>query len=320
MWKTIVRRLLLLIPQLLVLSVLIFVLANFMPGDALTGKIDERTKPERIEELRRLHGFYDKAHVKYFRWVGNALKGDLGDSLNYKMPVTQLIGQRAGNTFWLALFTTIVAYLIAIPLGILSGRYHDKIPDRIITLYTYISFALPTVIFGLVNLFIFCFKLKIFPFGNSVGVGLTPGTFAYFSSKLHHMVLPALTGALLSTVGTIQYLRSEIIDYENSDFVVTAKSKGVPRRIIYSRHITRNAVIPVASSVGYSIAGLLTGSIFIETVFSYPGMGQLFIQSIKSRDFAVVNALIILYAILIVIGTLLSDIILMMVDPRIRIE
>lgn len=320
MWKTIVRRLLLLIPQLLILSVLIFILAYFMPGDALSGKIDERTSAARIEELRQMHGFYDKPHVKYFRWIGNALKGDLGDSLNYKIPVLQLIGQRAGNTFWLGLCTTIMMYMIAIPFGILSGRFHDKPLDRGITLYTYISFALPTVIFALLNLFFFCFKLKIFPFGNSVGVGLTPGTLSYFFSKLHHMILPAITGALLSTVGTIQYLRSEIMDYENSDFVVTAKSKGVPRRVIYSRHITRNAVIPVASSVGYSIAGLLTGSIFIETVFSYPGMGQLFIQSINSRDFAVVNTLIILYAILIVLGTLLSDVVLMMVDPRIRIE
>ena len=134
------------------------------------------------------------------------------------------------------------------------------------------------------------------------------------------MVLPVLTGGFLYTVGTIQFLRSEIIDYENSDFVVTARSKGVPERKVYSRHIFRNSLLPVASSMGYDIAFMITGSIFIEQVFSYPGMGRLFLESITRRDFAVVNALIMLFAILTVVGTLLSDIIMSLVDPRIRIK
>jgi peptide/nickel transport system permease protein len=134
------------------------------------------------------------------------------------------------------------------------------------------------------------------------------------------MILPALTGALLYTVSIIQYLRSEIIDYKNSDFVVTARSKGVPEKKVYSGHIFRNALLPVASLMGYDIAFLLSGSIFIENVFSYPGMGKLFLESIQRRDYAVVNALIILFAVLTVLGTLLSDIIMSLVDPRIRIK
>lgn len=320
MWKTIVRRILILIPQVFLISLLVFILANFMPGDALTGKIDPNVSPVRLEELRRQWGYYDPWYVKYGRWLGNALRGDLGESTAYKIPVTTLIGERAINTFWLSLVTTILMYLLGIVLGILSGRYNEKLPDKIIVFYTFIALAMPSIVFGLINIFIFAFKLKWFPMGGSVDVKYIAGTLPYYLDRIYHMILPALTGALLYTVGIIQYLRSEIIDYKNSDFVVTARSKGVPEKKVYSRHIFRNALLPVASSMGYDIAFLLSGSIFIENVFSYPGMGKLFLESIQRRDYAVVNALIILFAVLTVLGTLLSDIIMSLVDPRIRIK
>jgi peptide/nickel transport system permease protein len=320
MWKTIVRRILILIPQIFILSLLVFILANFMPGDALTGKIDPNVTPVRLEELRQKWGFYDPWYVKYGRWLTNALQGDLGDSTAHKLAVTELIGQRAGNTFWLSLLTAILTYLIAIPLGIISGRYSEKLADKLVVFYTFIALAMPTIIFGLINIFIFVFKLKLFPMGGTVDVKFTIGTLSYYWDRIYHMILPALTGAFLYTVGTIQFLRSEIIDYKNSDFVVTARSKGVPEKTVYSRQIFRNALIPVAAFMGYEITFLIGGSIFIESVFSYPGMGRLFLESILRRDYAVVNALIILFAILTVLGTLLSDIILSIVDPRIRIK
>lgn len=320
MWKTIVRRILILIPQVFLLSLLVFLLANFMPGDALTGKIDPNVSPTRLEELRQEWGYYDPWYIKYGNWVTNALQGDLGESTAYKIPAMQLIGQRASNTFWLALFTTLLRYIIGIPLGIIAGRYQEKLVDKVIVFYTFLALAMPTIVFGLINIFVFAFKLKWFPMGGSVDVKFISGTVPYYMDKIYHMTLPALTGALLYTVGTIQFLRSEIIDYKNSDFVVTARSKGVPEKIIYSRHIFRNALLPIASSMGYDISFLLGGSIFIENVFSYPGMGKLFLESIQRRDYAVVNALIILFAVLTVLGTLLSDIIMSIVDPRIRIK
>lgn len=320
MWKTIVRRILILIPQVFLLSLFVFLLANFMPGDALTGKIDPNVSPTRLEELRQQWGYYDRWYIKYGNWVANALQGDLGESTAYKIPVMQLIGQRASNTIWLALFTTILRYIIGISLGIIAGRYNEKFADKVIIFYTFLALAMPTIVFGLINIFVFAFKLKWFPMGGSVDVKFIAGTVPYYIDKIYHMILPALTGALLYTVGTIQFLRSEIIDYKNSDFVVTARSKGVPEKTIYSRHIFRNALLPIASSMGYDISFLLGGSIFIENVFSYPGMGKLFLESIQRRDYAVVNALIILFAVLTVLGTLLSDIIMSIVDPRIRIK
>lgn len=320
MWKTAIRRFLILIPQVILLSLLIFILANFMPGDALTGKIDPNVSPQRLEELRKQWGYYDPWYIKYGKWAMGALQGDLGESTAYKLPVTELIGQRAGNTFWLALVTTILTYILGITFGIISGRYHDKPADKVIVFYTFIALAMPSVVLGLINIFFFAFRLKWFPIGGSVDVKFVKGTLPYLWDKIYHMILPSITGALLYTVGTIQYLRSEIIDYKSSDFVVTARSKGVPENVIYSRHIFRNALLPVASGMGYEIAFLLGGSIFIENVFAYPGMGKLFLESIQRRDYAVVNALIILFAILTVVGTLLSDIIMSIVDPRIRIK
>lgn len=320
MWKTILRRLLVLIPQVFILSLLVFLLANFMPGDALTGKIDPNTSPERLEELRQKWGFYDAWYVKYGRWAGNALQGDLGDSTAYKMPVMELIGNRALNTFWLSLLTFFITYLIAITFGILSGRYQGKFIDKAITFYTFLALAMPTIVLGIINIYVFSIKLNIFPMGGTVATDVPPGTIQYVISKIYHMMLPALTGGVLYTIGTIQFLRSEIIDYKNSDFVVTARSKGVPEKKIYSRHILRNAFLPIASQLGYDITFLIGGSIFIERVFSYPGMGNLFIESIMRRDYSVVNALIILFAVLTVLGTLLSDIIMTIVDPRIRIK
>lgn len=320
MWKTILRRVLVMIPQLFILSVLIFVLAKFMPGDPFTGLITPTTNPEQIEELRRQAGLYDPIHVQYIRWLTNAFKGDFGVSYSFKIPVRTLIGQRASNTFVLSLLSLILTYSIAIPLGILAGRYKDSKLDKAVTLYNYISYAIPTFVLSVIMVWMFGYELGLFPTTGSVKVGLRPGSIPYILSRLHHIILPAITYALLATTSIIQYLRNEVIDNQNADYVKTAKSKGVPQKIIYVKHIFRNSLLPIAAFLGYSITGLLGGSIFIERIFSYPGMGSLFISSISSRDYSVVTALILLYGFLTLLGSLLSDIILSIVDPRIRIE
>ena len=154
---------------------------------------------------------------------------------------------------------------------------------------------------------------------GSVSVGVS-GTGAFILSRIHHMILPAVLMALLSTTSTVQYLRSEIIDSKTQDYVKTARAKGVPEKTVFNRHILRNSLLPIAAFAGYSITGLLGGSVFVETVFSYPGMGQLFINSITNRDYSVITVLVLLFGLLNLIGTLLSDIILSIVDPRVRIE
>ncbi|MBY0121505.1 oligopeptide ABC transporter permease [Bacillus sp. S/N-304-OC-R1] len=320
MWKFIVRRLITMIPQIIILSLIVFILAKMMPGDALTGMVDPNIDPKTIEAKREALGLNDPWYVQYGNWVKGAVQGDLGQSFHYKMPVTELLGQRIMNTVWLSLLTLLLTYLIAIPLGITSGRFHDSWADRLITSYTYVGFAMPLFIFALVMLWFFGFYLEWFPTGGSVEPGLKPGTFDYFMSKIYHMMLPALSTALIATVSTVQYLRSEIIDVKQKDFIQTARAKGASESRVYNRHILRNSLLPIAAFFGYEITGLIGGSIFIENIFGYPGMGQLVLGSVLLRDYSVVTACVLLIGIATVIGALLSDIILSIVDPRIRIK
>ena len=323
MYKTIVRRLLILIPQLFVISLLVFILAWFMPGDALTGlTADPTISPDRLAYLRDRYGLNDPWYRQYVRWLsGIILRGDFGFSIPHARPVMDVIGERIANTFRLAIMVTFLTYLIGVPLGIIAGRYHGKPIDKAICVYTYIALAMPTVVLALVNLLIFGFRLGWVPVMGSVDIAVAGGPpLAYWLSRLHHLILPAITATLLSTIGIVQYLRSEIIEYKVSDFVTTARSKGVPPNKIYSRHIFRNALIPMVSDIGFVIVGLVSGFIFIERIFSFPGMGLLFLDSIMNRDYPVVIALITVTGALIAVGGLLSDIILTIVDPRIRIK
>lgn len=320
MWKTIVRRMIIMIPQLFILSLFTFILAKNMPGDPFTGLITPETVPARIEELRIQAGFYDPWYVQYFNWITNALQGDFGQSYTYKVAVSTLIGERGLNTFWLSLLSVILVYLLAIPLGVLAGRYQDTLLDKSIVLYSFISYAIPTFVLALIFLYIFGYRLQWFPTSGTVDIGLETGTFAYYWNKFYHLLLPAMTYASLGITGIVQYLRTEIIDAKTQDYVKTARSKGIPMNKVYSRHIFRNSLLPIAAFLGFTITGLLGGSIFIETIFGYPGMGQLFVSSILSRDYSVITALVLLYGFLTLVGSLLSDIIMSIVDPRIRIE
>lgn len=320
MWKFIVRRLLITLPQIILLSVIIFLLAQMMPGDALTGLVDPNLDPVTIAEQRERLGLNDPWHIQYIDWVSNALKGDLGQSFRFKMEVTDLIGQRLNNTVWLSLVTLIFTYLIAIPLGITSGRYHDTLRDQVITGYTYVGFATPLFIFALIALWIFGFNLGWFPTGGSVTPGLARGTLDFYISRLYHLILPALSMALISTVSTVQYLRNEIIDTKQKDFILTARAKGASESRVYNRHILRNSLLPIAAFFGFQITGLIGGTVFIETIYSFPGMGLLLMEAIQGRDYSVVTSVVLLFGMASILGALLSDIILSLVDPRLRIK
>lgn len=320
MGKTITRRFGIMVPQIILLSILVFLLAKQMPGDALTGLLDPSVDPAAIEAQREKLGLNNAWHIQYWDWITKALQGDFGQSFRFKMPVLDLIGERIANTVWLSLATLILTYLIAIPLGITSGRYNDTLSDRLITGYTYLGFAAPLFIFALLMLWLFGFKIGWFPTSGSVTPGLEPGTLAFIVSKIYHLLLPATSMALITTVTTVQLLRSEIIDIKHRDFVHTARAKGASESRIYNRHILRNALLPIAAFFGYELTGLIGGTIFIESIFSYPGMGELFFSSILLRDFSVMITIILLYGIASILGALISDLILGLVDPRIRIK
>jgi peptide/nickel transport system permease protein len=210
--------------------------------------------------------------------------------------------------------------LIAVPLGIYAGRFNDSMGDKVIRLLNSISFALPIFIVALVLVWLFGFKLELFP---TRGMPLLPESQSAIVSiwnRLYHVVLPALTFALSASAGNIQRLRSGIIEAKQEDYVLTARSKGVPESMVYRKHIFRKASMPVTSLFGYDITGFIGSSIFIEYIFSYPGIGRLFISSLESRDFSVIVVLLLTYGLAALVGTLVSDIILTIADPRVRMR
>ena len=320
MWKTILRRVLLMLPQIFILSVLAFLIAKMMPGDPFTGLITPETDPNTIEALRVKSGFYDPLPVQYWNWISKAFHGDFGQSYTYKYEVTKLIGQRIGNTVWLSLLTLILTYLIALPLGMIAGRFQNSWADKAIVVYTFITYSIPVFVFALVLLWLFGYTLGWFPTRGSVDSDVVSGTLAYYVNKFHHLILPAFTMAILSTTGTIQYLRTGVIDAKSQDYVRTARAKGVPENVVFNRHIFRNSILPIAAFLGYEFTGLIGGSVFIENIFSYPGMGELFVSSITGRDYSVILALLLLFGTATLLGTLLSDIIMSIVDPRVRVQ
>ena len=320
MWKTILRRVLLMLPQIFILSVLAFLIAKMMPGDPFTGLITPETDPNTIEALRVKSGFYDPLPVQYWNWISKAFRGDFGQSYTYQYEVTKLIGERIGNTVWLSLLTLILTYLIALPLGMIAGRYQNSWADKAIVVYTFITYSIPVFVFALVLLWLFGYTLGWFPTRGSVDSDVVSGTLAYYLNKFHHLILPAFTMAILSTTGTIQYLRTGVIDAKSQDYVRTARAKGVPENVVFNRHIFRNSILPIAAFLGYEFTGLIGGSVFIENIFSYPGMGNLFVTSITGRDYSVILALLLLFGTATLLGTLLSDIIMSIVDPRVRVQ
>ena len=305
MWKVILRRILLMIPELVILSLLVFLLAKLMPGDPFTGMVTPQTAPEQIEALRVQSGFYDPWYVQYYNWIVRMFHGDLGMSYQFKTPVGSLILSRMGNTLWLSLMTLILSYALAIPLGLVAGRYENTKLDKGIMIYTFVAYAIPSFVFYLLGVWFFGYKLRLFPTSGSVSVEAVSKV-GYFLSRLDHMILPACLMALLSVTAVVQYLRSEVIDNKNQDYVRTAQAKGVTEKKVFTNHIFRNSLLPIAAFLGYSITGLLGGSIFIEQIFNYPGMGLLFMDSIMNRDYSVITDLVLLYGILTLIGSLLS--------------
>ncbi|MBS4751017.1 ABC transporter permease [Carnobacteriaceae bacterium zg-ZUI78] len=320
MWKVILRRILVMIPQILILSLLIFILAKMMPGDALSGKASASLTIKDIEAIRQANGWNDPWYVQYGRWISKAFHGDLGNSYQNQRPVVDIIGERLSNTVWLSILTVVTMYLVAIPLGMIAGRYQNSWADKIIVFLNFLNFSIPGFVAGLLAIWLFGYSLGWFPTRGTETSGVVLTGLAYFWDRFHHILLPSLIMGILSTVGTIQYLRSGIIDAKSLDYVRTARAKGVPLNKVYSRHIFRNSILPIVTFIGYDITGILSGSIFIENIFSFPGMGKLFIDSINGRDYSLMTALILMYGLAGLFGSLLSDVALALVDPRIRIQ
>lgn len=316
-----IRRIIGMIPIIFLISVVVFSLAKLMPGDALSGKIDPlNSDPAYIEDMREKMGLNDPIHIQYLRWMNGVVKGDFGDSFVHKQKVMELVGERLPNTIILGVSALIITYFLAFLMGRYSGRYAYSIGDYLISGFNYLALAIPSFVAALVAIYIFSINLGWVPATGSIGSGVEPGTFEYFISKAKHTILPALVLGSLATASYTQFLRNDMIESSRKDYVRTARAKGTKESTIYNKHILRNSIIPIVTLLGFDIASIFGGAIITETIFTYPGIGYLFVESVNARDYSVMMAIAMMLTVLTLIGNLIADLLYGLVDPRIRLS
>ncbi|RDI47776.1 oligopeptide ABC transporter permease [Falsibacillus pallidus] len=321
MLKYTLRRLLGMIPMLFLISIVVFTLAKLMPGDSLSGEIDpNNTDPTYIAEMREQLGYNDPVYKQYFRWINDFAHGDFGKSVRYKIPASDIILERLPNTVFLGITSILITYICAFAMGTFAGRKPYTIGDHFIGGANYLGLALPSFVAGVFAIYIFAFYLGWFPSNGSVDISVPEGTLGWWASRFHHVLLPALVLGLLSTANYTQFLRNDIIENSRKDFVRTARAKGTPERKIYNQHIMRNSIIPLITFLGFDIVAIVGGAIITETIFTYPGIGQLFLSSVTTRDYSVLMTLTMMFSFLTLFGNLVADILYGIVDPRIRMD
>ncbi|MCJ1765758.1 oligopeptide ABC transporter permease [Mammaliicoccus sciuri] len=318
MTTLIIRRLLLMVPLLFLISIVIFGLAKMQPGDTFTGQKLPNVSSKYYEEQREKLGLNDPLYKQYLTWGNKILHGELGDSIRYKRPVMDLVKERMPNTILLGVISLVITYLIAFPLGIVSGRKPYSLYDYSIQVLNYLMLAIPSFVAGVFAIYVFAFQLGWFPFSGSVEIGLEQGSLAYYISKLYHAILPGMILGLLSTASYIQFLRNDIIEVSRKDYIRTARSKGLSESKIYNKHILRNSIIPIVTFFGSDVLSVFGGAVITESIFSYPGIGKLLIESIGGKDYPLMMSLLLFFSFLGLLANLISDISYSLVDPRIK--
>lgn len=320
MYKYIIRRVLVFIPMLIALTIIVFTLMQLAPGDPFTGKLDPNVDPEVYEQQKEALGLNDPIPIQYFRWLGDLVQGDFGESIVYKgREVTDLLESRIGNTLALGTFSLFITILFSIPIGIYSARKPYSVLDYSVTTFSFFGLAIPNFFFGLVAIYFFAIQLGWFPSQGTVSSPNLEG-FELFWDKIHHLILPGLTLGLGGMASYTRYMRSEVLDVLSGDYIRTARAKGMSENTVLYKHTLRNALIPIVTLLGFEVGYLLGGAIITEGVYQYPGLGTLFINSISSKDYPVIMIIALMIGFFTLLGNLLADIGYSLVDPRIRYE
>lgn len=327
MLKFIIRRLIGLIPVILIISIILFGLVQLMPGDPVSAYlgIGSKVSPEQQEQIREKLGLDKPWYIQYVKWLKRTvIEGDLGTSIKYRKPVTELMGEYIWNTFIINFIATIIAFAIAIPVGIKSAVKKYSAFDNFFTVFSLVGVSMPSFFFALILIFFIAIPFPVIPL-NGMRTSLMaamgyPSKLAEIKDILLHMILPVTVLSLTSLAGLIKYVRNSVIDVINQDYIRTARSKGLKEKVVIYRHAFRNALIPLVTLAGLYIPSLFAGAMILETVFLWPGIGNILYTSILDRDYSVVIATNVFYALLMVLGNLLSDISYALVDPRVKVD
>lgn len=322
----IIRRLLWMIPLLLGVSVICFGLLKRAPGDPVTAILAQSRASGTIinaddkEALRELYGLNKPIYQQYFDWLKIAVRGDFGYSTRLKQPVTDVLKPRLANTIKLSLVSFIVTLAIALPLGILSAVKQYSRLDYFLTTFNFVGISIPQFWLSLMLVYLFAVKLGWLPTGGMRDPYREAGLWPAVVDTVTHYILPVVSITLVGIAGYMRYQRAAMLEVIRQDYIRTARAKGLSERTVIFKHAWRNALIPIITLMGYVFVILVEGSVVVENIYSWPGTGQLAVRSLNERDYPVVMAIVLLSATLILIGTLLSDILYAIVDPRVRYD
>jgi peptide/nickel transport system permease protein len=348
LWVYIVRRLIILIPTLIGLTLLVFIMIhlqgnNLLLAQYLNPRLSGPAKEEQIKALSERFHLNDPIYIQYFYWLAQILSGDLGytNTPIYSGPVTTAIQLFLPNTIMITLLASLLIWLLGIPLGVHSAVNRDSISDQTIRVSTFTLYAMPIYLIGIALILILGVYFDILPFNGSVNPLLVsnvdwyqngisyPTHILLIDAIIHnrldiawdaflHLIMPSLTLALAIMAAIIRILRASMLEVLEQDYIKLARAKGVPEKIVINLHARRNAMLPVATSFGYTVAGLLGGAVIIEAIFNYPGIGYWTTQALLVNDVGGIMASTLLFGLILVFTTLILDIIYAFIDPRIR--
>ena len=317
MSQFLIKRLLITIPTLIAISIVIFAILALAPGDPL-GEFasNPAITAEVRENIRKSLGLDQPTYIRYFKWFGSFIRGDMGYSFNSRSPVAQLLWQRIPTTFLIVGSAYILGLLIAFPLGIISAIKRYSVTDQIITTIAFLGFSIPPFFTGLLFIIIFSVQLGWFPFIYNSTLQVTD--WQSFVAQIRQSIMPILVLALYHAAILMRFIRSAVLDELKQEYVRTALSKGLNKFTVIKNHVLRNALIPVVTLIALDIPAIFTGALVTEQIFRVPGIGALLIESIYRSDTPVVMAITFIYAILIVLFNLIADLVYAFLDPRVK--
>ncbi len=332
MLRFVVRRLLLLVPILVGLSILVFLWIRALPGTPALALLGERATPTTIAQIERQYGLDRPIHIQYWRYMQNVTRGDLGDSIVSRRPVAEELKERFPATIELALAAMVFSIAVGIPLGFVAAKKYGGVVDHASLVASLIGISIPIFFLAIILKFVFAVKLGWLPTVGRVSVlidlehptnfyvldALLTGNWEAFVDVGKHLVLPAVALGSIPLAVVARITRAAVLDVQNEDYVRTARAKGVAPLIVDRRHIFRNAMLPISTIIGLQTGLLLSGAVLTETVFAWPGMGTWLVDAIDARNFPVIQGGVLFVSVVFVLVNLVVDISYAVINPRIR--
>jgi peptide/nickel transport system permease protein len=332
--RFVIRRLLLLVPILIGLSILVFLWIRALPGGPAQSLLGERATEATVREIESQYGLDDPIHIQYFRYVENVVRGDFGTSIRSRRPVSEELSERFPATIELAMAAMLFSVMFGIPLGFIAAKRHGTLIDHGSLLASLLGVSIPIFFLAILLKYIFAIRLGLLPTVGRQDVlinidhptnfylldAIIAGNPEAFWDAVEHLILPAIALGTVPLAIIARITRASVLDVQNEDYVRTARAKGLPPRTVDRRHVLRNALLPISTIIGLQVGLLLSGAVLTETVFAWPGMGTWLVEAIENRNYPVLQGGILFLAVVFVVVNLLVDLSYALINPRIRVS